>query len=323
MGANASGKTSLGKMIQGIFNFIDSQNITTITDNIDNRLEEASFQIDLVDPKSYILYRVATIIAACEDGKYSSEDIDVTIKCEKIKANDSYEVCCARLAAQESGKKNNYIDELKKIDELYWMFERPGTEERGYILPKKSKFFTKVLSNILRSLDSAIISVENSTDVEDAYVINLNGKKVIVQSNEPIKSTLLSSGTKEGIAVAVLVHGIMKKKNSFYYCDEKFSYIHSDLEQAILALIISNIGEDEQLFFTTHNTDILSMDLPKHSFSFLKKDIHNEKQPIEYINASTFLKRNTDSLKKAVENDLFSTAPSVDLIYSLEDETEI
>lgn len=322
MGANASGKTSLGKMILGIFGFIDTKNINPLTGYIDQKSEPASFQIDLVS-KNAILYRVKTIVSPKADGRYTSEDIDVTIQSEKIGKNDSYEMCCERLEKQDFEKKQNYIEELTKIEELYWLFQWPGLEEEGLDLPKKSKAFTKILSNILMSLDTSILSVENSTDVEDAYVINMNGKKVIIQNNEPINSTLLSSGTKEGIAVAVFLYRLMYKMNSFYYCDEKFSYIHSDLEQAILALMINNIGENEQLFFTTHNTEILSMDLPKHAFYFLKKNIHNENQPIACINASTFLKRNTDSLKKAVENDLFSTAPSVELIYSLEDEVDI
>ena len=35
--------------------------------------------------------------------------------------------------------------------------------------------------------------------------------------------------------------------------------------------------------------------------------------------ASSMLKRSTDSLKNAVENDLFSSTPSVDLIYAIAD----
>lgn len=35
--------------------------------------------------------------------------------------------------------------------------------------------------------------------------------------------------------------------------------------------------------------------------------------------ASDYLKRNTDSVRSAVENDLFSVSPSVDLVYKLAD----
>lgn len=49
----------------------------------------------------------------------------------------------------------------------------------------------------------------------------------------------------------------------------------------------------------------------------MKKDIYNEKMPIKCISADEILKRNTDSLKSAVENDLFRTAPSVDCVYDI------
>lgn len=82
--------------------------------------------------------------------------------------------------------------------------------------------------------------------------------------------------------------------------------------------MINSLEDNDQIFFTTHNTEILELPLPKHAFVFLKKDVNNEEQPIECISASSLLKRNTDSLKRAVENDLFSVAPATDLIYEIE-----
>ena len=40
---------------------------------------------------------------------------------------------------------------------------------------------------------------------------------------------------------------------------------------------------------------------------------------ISCIYASAYLKKNTDSLKNAVENDLFSSAPNVDRILGIKD----
>lgn len=37
--------------------------------------------------------------------------------------------------------------------------------------------------------------------------------------------------------------------------------------------MIDLLRPNGQLFFTTHNADILDMNLPKHSFTFLRKDI--------------------------------------------------
>ena len=130
---------------------------------------------------------------------------------------------------------------------------------------------------------------------------------------------MLSSGTKSGIAVADVLYSLIQGSNGFYYCDEKFSYIHSDIEKAILSLMIDFVRPNDQLFFTTHNTDILDMNLPKHSFTFLRKDVKNNEIPITCIEASSLLKRSTDSLRNAIENDLFSPAPAVELIYDIAD----
>ena len=137
--------------------------------------------------------------------------------------------------------------------------------------------------------------------------------------NKKIDSNKLSSGTKAGVKIALLVASLKEGKHGFYYCDEKFPYIHSDIEKAILSLMIDCLKPNDQLFFTTHNTDILDMNLPKHTYSFLRKDVDNVACPITCIDASSVLKRNTDSLKNAVENDMFSSAPALELIYDIAD----
>lgn len=145
----------------------------------------------------------------------------------------------------------------------------------------------------------------------------MKSKNVIIQEGSIVNESILSSGTKAGLEIARIVGSILTNRNQFYYCDEKFSYVHSDIEKAFLSIMIDKLGENEQLFFTTHNMDILDLTLPKHSFIFMKKDIYNEKIPIKCISADEILKRNTDSLKSAVENDLFRTAPSVDCVYDI------
>ncbi len=103
----------------------------------------------------------------------------------------------------------------------------------------------------------------------------------------------------------------------FFYCDEKFSYIHSDIEKAFLSIMVDKLEGDRQLFFTTHDLEILDMDFPKHSFNFLRKEVYDNKCYISFINASKYIKKNSDSLKIAVLNDLFSSAPMVDKILDL------
>ena len=108
------------------------------------------------------------------------------------------------------------------------------------------------------------------------------------------------------------------KESSFYYCDEHFSYIQSDIEKRIFGIMLDHIGTDEQLIFTTHNTDMLDLNLPKHSYVFLRKRLEEGIYQVSAVSASDVLKRNTDSLRCAVENDVFASLPQDSLLDELE-----
>lgn len=320
MGPNASGKTTFGHMLRSIFNFIDRKNYGMITDVICNREKKAFFSLDMVF-NSNIFYRIICTITPCVDDRYTMENVKLEIRKVNITPKDSYESCVKRMESMPYTPTDTCVDELEKLEPLDWFFEYPRDTERFLHLPdpRKDKRFRRVLENILKTLDPSIEMVEESRDVENAYVIRMQDKSVILQDGERFTTELLSSGTKAGVEVACVVSSMLQGKYTFYYCDEKFPYIHSDIEKAVLSLMIDYIRPNSQLFFTTHNTDILNMNLPKHSFSFLCKDINNIECPILCVEASKFLKRSTDSLKNAVDNDLFSCAPAVDLIYAIAD----
>ena len=316
LGANASGKTTLGRTMMKIFNFMDKKNYEFITEIICERDKEASFVLDLASVDN-IFYRVACIIEPIAEDKYTTENIRLEVRKERILSRDSYESCVKRIENKPFTPAENYISELEKMGMLDWYFEHPKDSKRIIHLPNKDENFRLVLENILKSLDPSIKEVKISQDVDNGYVIILPNESIVIQNGQTLDTELLSSGTKSGIEIANMISSLMQKRNSFYYCDEKFSYIHSDIEKAMLSLMIDCVDSGSQLFFTTHNTDILDMNLPKHTFTFLRKDINNIDQPISCIEASSLLKRNTDSLRSAVENDLFSTAPAVELVYSL------
>ncbi len=316
MGANASGKTTFGHMLMNIFNFIEKKNYELLADAVCDRNKESSFLLDMVI-RSNTLYRIVCRISPRNGEKYSPEDFALEIRREPIRSNDSYESCIKRINEAPYSPAGNYIDELEKMESLDWMFEYPRDTGRILTLPDNDNQFRFVLESVLKALDPSIQSVEISQDVKKAYVIRLKDRAAILQDGDSFIADILSSGTKAGVEIARVISLLMQRRNTFYYCDEKFSYIHTDIEKAIISLMIEYLQPGDQLFFTTHNTDILDMDLPKHTFTFLHKDITNPECPVTCIAASSLLKRNTDSLKRAVENDLFSCAPAVDLIYAI------
>ena len=315
LGANASGKTTFGKILMKIFNFIEKANFNHITEAICDEHKEASFTLDLAS-RNNIFYRIICVIDPCQEDIYKSENIKIQILKTNITQKDSYESCVRKIEDIPFVPAENYIEELKNIENLAWLFDYPENFQ-SLDLPNKDVKFRLVLENILKSLDPSIKNVKISRDARNAYVINMQDRSIVVQNNVALDTDMLSSGTKSGIAVACVLFSLMQRSNSFYYCDEKFSYIHSDIERAVLSLMIEFVGPYDQLFFTTHNTDILDMNLPKHTFTFFYKDVTNSDLPITCIDASNLLKRNTDSLRNAVENDLFSAAPNVELIYSI------
>lgn len=63
---------------------------------------------------------------------------------------------------------------------------------------------------------------------------------------------------------------------------------------------------------------MLNLNLPKHTFAFLRKNMDAGKYIVSVTFASDILKRNTDSIKCAMENDLFVSLPDTALLDSLE-----
>lgn len=314
MGANASGKTSLGKVMLDIFNFIDKKEFARIAERITDKSKEASFSVDFVNQG--FLFRVDALFEPTEVCK--SENVHVNVQKIKIKAGDNYETCAERFVKADLMQKKDYIHELEEIEGADWMFEFTLSPERKkqYQISASEKYL-EVLSNTLKTLDPRIKDVTKVQESDDSYIIKYENTSIMLHDGELLdKYNVLSSGTKEGIGVANIIASVKSGAYSFVYCDEKFSHIHSEAEKAFLSVLIDCIKDDRQLFFTTHNTDILDMNLPKHTFAFLKRDI-DEDATISCVYASDYLKKNTDSLRNAVENDLFATMPSVDRIYAL------
>ncbi|MGE0073831.1 MAG: ATP/GTP-binding protein [Sphaerochaetaceae bacterium] len=315
MGANASGKTTLGKALMAIFNFISKKTPDPLVSCINDNLKNTSFTIEFItDTNSNRLYRVAGTVRPPKTDSYKEEDIDVTVKHVAINRNDSYETCVSKLDAL-TDKNESYIKALDEVENFGWHFSYPSQENTIRSLKDLHKVgFKDMLEIILSSLDPSVLEVIEAQDIEDSYIIKLSGHDLILKDGKILNGEILSSGTRSGIDIAILLTSIASRQNGFYYCDEKFSYIHSDMEKEILGKMVEKLGYNEQLFFTTHNTDILDMEFPKHTFVFLKKRIINGSCTVQCVYADDYLKRNTDSLRRAVENDLFSIAPKVSRI---------
>lgn len=90
--------------------------------------------------------------------------------------------------------------------------------------------------------------------------------------------------------------------------DSEYNY-DALLKNEMFGIMLENLQEKEQLIFTTHNTDMLDLNLPKHTYAFLRKEKIDDHYAVSVMYASDVLKRNTDSIRCAAENDVFSSIP--------------
>ena len=309
MGANATGKTSLGKVLLRIITFLNTGNTAGLCDMVTDNT--GSFTIDFVN-SGFTMYRVKAYIDV------PSLNVDIDFYSAPIEKMDSYEKCVEKLR-DHTAEVTQTTNALKKIvGPVSYRFAYPEIETSLNFSGLNKTVFTKTLKAVIGTLDPTLREVTVSRDLKDTFIIRRKNQEIIIQEGKLLNRDVLSSGTVEGIDVAIFLASMMTKDKTFYYCDEHFSYIQSDIEKRIFGLMLDRISNNEQLIFTTHNTDMLDLNLPKHSFMFLRKELADKEYRVTSISASDILKRNTDSIRCAVENDVFGSIPDDTLLDELE-----
>ena len=315
MGTNATGKTSLGKVLMAFTNYFQDGSYKQFTNIISNEKKKAELIIDFVTQEDR-LYRFSFHADPKSEDNYTEQDIDIKLQYVEIGKRDNYETCSLKFEKQS----NLYFTEYDKVSTEGWYFTYPmDAYKKTYTTLENDTKYIRILKAVLQTLDPSIQDVIKLQEIDNAYVVKWDDCSAIIKDGKISDGSVLSSGTKEGLDISYIIASMYSDKHDFYYCDEVFSYVNSDIERACLSIMIDKLTDRKQLFFTTHNTDILDMQLPKHSFAFLRKNVNDPVVPVKCIDASAYLKRGTDSLKNAVENDLFCTTPDLDRIYNLSD----
>ena len=125
MGTNASGKTSFGKMLMYIFNFMKRKELLNITDRISDNKKESIFSIDYISDKN-TLSSLEVIIPPEEE--YYIERCKISLKRVNIKKSDSYEKCVERMRIGKEVEVFEGLEALEKVSKssgLGWNFTYP------------------------------------------------------------------------------------------------------------------------------------------------------------------------------------------------------
>ncbi len=328
MGSNATGKTSLIKCIWKTLLFLSRKNKNDIKDIFNTKYPSSYIEIDFAEDNSaqHQLHRFKI------KTNNKVEDIELKISHTYVSlsaaqsSHDSYETKVKEL----NEKADNYIDYLEFLNNsgllIGWNTILPATEEGfdkiRYVKlqnAEEEKAYKDILEKVFKVLDPSIVSISKSKDANNAYVFkHENAEKIIIQEGMNLSTIrYLSSGTKYGINIANMLFGIKYHQNGIYLIDEQFSYVNSDIEAAILSTMVSMLGDNEQIFFTTHNSNILSLGFPFHSFYFMKKSFKNGRNEISISCGSEVENRNNVSPKTLLDNDVFATSPNLNDIFEL------
>ncbi|EOX6949219.1 TPA: ATP-binding protein [Klebsiella michiganensis] len=348
-GANASGKTSFGRVLLGVQNFIDKKQLSPVyIGNGLNTNTSASFEVDYVNISTNMHNSLHLSIMKDESGtleitklKFASVLIGKNESCASTTNKLKKIIEAGKIFKSEKSECIN--SEIQGLIGALESFKLHKTNYGWhYILSENtetnnnlSEINADVLSAVLKTFDNTIQNVlplvtktgkKNKSKVEKNQVegfsiLFANNDKVMIDLDGDITNTnRLSRGTYEAIRISHLLSRLVnvykeeqKTRRGYdctYFLDEKMAYTHSELEKLIVTLIISKLGRFSQFFYTTHNYDILSLDLPIHSFIFTKKD----EGVTKFIEASSVCKKNDRKLISYVKNDCFGTLPDLSLI---------
>ncbi|OBX84255.1 ATP-binding protein [Faucicola atlantae] len=339
-GANASGKTSLGTLLNFVQNFVVLQEkaVANFHEHIYHKDKPAQLVVEFATPKSHYLHRLQL------DFLPKQNTIGFAYAQVAIGDNDSVSMVRKRLdkvwQQQTSSKTALYLtsdsDEkypvalsqlfevLKKEVACGWLYVFSNNELSQNLehTPNTSLIDINVLKAVLQTFDKSITDVLASRDDlgENGYSIKFGNHDTVLMDlqGKIANPERLSKGTYDAIMVAEFISRVINDyKDSqlpdTYFLDEKMAFAHSELEQAIVNLIIEKLQPSSQFFYTTHNYDILEMNLPIHSYVFLKKDDEYS----QFVQPETLFKKNDRKLLNYVKNDVFNTLPDTTAIDEL------
>lgn len=330
-GANASGKTVLGKSLCMISNYLVGRDVNAkggtlnITDKIWDKKKPGSFTVEFVTPEDGLFHHISVSID--QHGLVQEDYRNLVMRpshnyndlVRRVFESPSYHSFYNREKQNHGVKSPGFrsfaasIGQLLSVENQVWNYCFTGYHDTPL---KPTNTDVKLFETILKSFDSSIKSVKRITGSEkDSFLVKFSNKdEALISDGEVQDSNRFSRGTLESLELASFYQWLKRGERGTYFLDEKMAYSHSLVEQTILNLFIEILGKQAQLFVTTHNLDILGMNLPMHSFTFLRKDVYSE---IIHPEKLGFINKNDRNLVGFVRNDVFNTLPSIEMLNEL------
>lgn len=227
----------------------------------------------------------------------------------------------------EYGSKE-YIEKLFAFKNLkltkHWNFLYNDHSD-DTVLNSKVLLNKDILQAVLKTFDPSVENVEdayqkNKPDEPNGFFVNFyNGNKIYISSEGAVtdEKHLFSLGTYESIKIANFISIVLStqgRRGCTFFLDEGMSHVQSEIERTIVNLIIQKMNRYSQFFYTTHNYDVLDMNLPIHSYLFIRKD---EEYNSYFIRPEDTFKKNDRSIVNYIKNDVLRTLPDTSLLENI------
>ena len=195
MGTNATGKTSLGRALLKIFSSVKEANEAFLRDLYSGD-QPAEFLVDFVN-EGHTLHRLK--------GSVKGEDVNLHYYSAEIGEKDSYEMAVEKLTDRTADLNGNIKELKKQVGVLEYRFAYPEIETSLRVSDVKKDALLKTLRAVIGTLDPTLTDISIAKDLKDSFIIRRRSKEIIIQEGKLLNRELMSSGTAEGIDIAVFL----------------------------------------------------------------------------------------------------------------------
>jgi ABC-type oligopeptide transport system ATPase subunit len=339
MGANASGKTTFGKLLCAILNFIRGRNLDNEEFSLSkiqyDKTKDASFEMEFVIGDTAYLLK-----ASFRDFNLHREEVytqkihksyNIRKLREKLNSNkpeifdsDTKEMNLGFKSFIFSVSKLNKFPDLNKAFGFLFMFSEPELSWNYKVFNQEVdvEFLDKLLSKIDNSVKSVKrLQVEGETEgkATNSYQINFKNNENLIVVNGDLKScgNRLSHGTFETIDFLSCLSSL--KGKNLLYVDERLSHMHPELETYLARQAFFQKSTDSQLFFTTHDKEFFDLNAPSTAYILFKRNFDGFNS---VVCVSDKINKNDRNLRNYYENDYFGTLPDYSFLDELFEDKE-
>lgn len=337
LGGNASGKTTFGRLLCAINNYIIGREISdklNLYKAIYDKEKKASFKIEFViDNMVYCVFSEFDIygikyeylkehkiyktynISKLRDELTNSKEV-ISYKRETFVKDENSDLIskpfCSKMLRDPNHEKK--LNKIKQGMGFHYWFSSFTEQSEHSKIEVSVDMINKILPKIDNSIEKVVALTGKDEDIEtNSYVIVFKNKE---QTTIPdgdllrVQSDRLSHGTYEVLSFLNMIEEIRKRKKSIIFIDEKMAHLHAELEvYLIMKAFVRNT--DNQIFVTSHNSELLELNVPNNAFVLFKRCTNG-------YNSSLFvsdkLNKNDRNIRNYYENDYFNVLPDYSML---------